>query len=396
MEIQRRQSARSGLGGVGHLRADKAPTGRGESEFLEQIFHNLLLNFTWWVNREDPTGVTFSRAAFSASTISASSTAHPLPDGGLSTKGTARPGSRFSLNLMRIALELSLRDHAYEDIATKFFEHFLFIAEAIEPGGMSDTELWDDEDQFFYDVLRTPGEPALSSHPLARRPVPLLAVEVLHQDFAENLPKFVRHGLVRLAAPRTRQSRRQLARAERRGVSASVASAPPPAPLRADANARRDRIPFGFRHPFVSKYHEKHPYVFEHGGQVFSVEYNPGEGATRIYGGNSNWRGPVWMPINYLIVEALHKLHKFYGDDFTIECPTGSGTMMTLEGVAQELTRRLRGLFARTPTGDAPISAIPRSVAGPKLRERAALLRYFFTARRAAVWAPRIKRDGRA
>jgi hypothetical protein len=335
---------------------DRKETGVGDAVFLERVFHKLMLNFTWWVNREDHDGRNIFQGGFlGLDNIGLFDLRTPLPDGGYldQSDGTAWV-STFALSMMRIALELSLRNHVFEDLATKFFEHFIYIAEAVHAtGGANYTGLWDDQDEFYYDVLRTPGH---AGQLLRIRSivglVPLLAVEVLHEDFTLELPKFaerldwfVRHrpDLSRLVSnwrEPNPQGYRLLSLMRRHRLNCVLKRMLDEAEFLSD---------FGIRS--VSKYHEKHPYVFQHGDQSFSVEYTPGEGTTRIYGGNSNWRGPVWMPINYLIVEALHKLHKFYGDSFQIECPTGSETFLSLEGVAAELTRRLQRLFLKDAAG---------------------------------------------
>jgi Glycosyl hydrolase family 63 C-terminal domain len=335
---------------------DRKRSGVGDTVFLERVFHKLMLNFTWWVNREDHDGRNIFQGGFlGLDNIGLFDLREPLPNGGYldQSDGTAWV-SAFALSMMRIALELSLQNHVFEDLATKFFEHFNYIAEAVHAtGGASDTGLWDDQDNFYYDVLRTPGQ---AGQLLRIRSVvglvPLLAIEVVHQDFALALPEFVerlewfvrhRPDLARLVAnwrePNAKGYR--LLSLMRRHRLNSVLSR-----MLDEAEFLSD---FGIRS--LSKYHEKHPYIFKQGDQTFTAQYTPGEGTTRIYGGNSNWRGPIWMPINYLIVEALHKLHKFYGDDYQVECPTGSGAMMSLEGVALELTRRLQRLFLKEASG---------------------------------------------
>jgi hypothetical protein len=335
---------------------DRKGTGVGDTVFLERVFHKLMLNFTWWVNREDANGRNIFQGGFlGLDNVGLFDLRVPLPGGGTldQSDGTAWV-SAFALSMMRIALELALQNHVYEDLATKFFEHFLYIAEAVHgPSGAGRTGLWDEQDKFYYDVLESPEH---AGQILRIRSivglVPLLAVEVLHQDFETALPQFcermdwfVRHrpDLARLVSnwrDPNPQGYRLLSLMRRYRLNCVLSRMLDETEFLSDYGVRS-----------VSKYHAQHPYVFQQGDQTFSVEYTPGEGTTRIYGGNSNWRGPVWMPINYLIVEALHKFHKFYGADFQIEYPSGSGALLSLEDVAMELTLRLQRLFLKGPSG---------------------------------------------
>ncbi|MGA2043218.1 MAG: glucosidase [Roseiarcus sp.] len=335
---------------------DRKQSGAGDAVFLERVFHKLMLNFTWWVNREDHDGRNIFQGGFlGLDNIGLFDLRTPLPGGGYldQSDGTAWV-SAFALNMMRIALELSLANHVFEDLATKFFEHFIYIAEAVHAtGGANDTGLWDDQDKFYYDVLRTPGH---AGQVLRIRSivglVPLLAVEVLHEDFTTALPTFAerldwfvdhRPDLARLVSNWRQpnpQGFRLLSLVRRYRLTCVLSRMLDEEEFLSD---------FGIRS--VSKYHQDHPFLLQQSGESFSVAYTPGEGTTRIYGGNSNWRGPIWMPINYLIVEALHKLHKFHGDAFQVECPTRSGKFLSLEGVALELTRRLHGLFLKDGAG---------------------------------------------
>ena len=324
--------------------------------FLERIFHKLMLNFTWWVNREDANGRNIFQGGFlGLDNIGLFDLRTPLPDGGYldQSDGTAWV-SAFALSMMRIALELALQNHVYEDLATKFFEHFLYIAEAIHAtGGAGQTGLWDEQDKFYYDVLESPGR---AGQMLRIRSivglVPLLAVQVLHQDFATALPQFAermdwfcqhRPDLARLVSnwrEPNAQGFRLLSLMRRYRLNCVLTRMLDETEFLSDYGVRS-----------VSKYHAQHPYIFHQGGETLSVEYTPGEGTTRIYGGNSNWRGPVWMPINYLIVEALYKFHKFHGDAYQMEYPTGSGNLLSLDRVAMELTHRLQRLFLKDSSG---------------------------------------------
>jgi Glycosyl hydrolase family 63 C-terminal domain len=335
---------------------DRKRSGVGDIVFLERIFHKLMLNFTWWVNREDSEGPNIFQGGFlGLDNIAPFDRSAPLAGGGYVDQSDATAWvAAFALNMMRIALELSIENHVYEDLATKYFEHFLYISEAVHAtGGAAQTGLWDDQDSFYYDVLQTPGQPGqqLRVRSLVGL-IPLLAVEVLHEDFEHTLPQFharlnwfmaQRPDLARLVSdwrqPNDRDYR-LLSLMRRHRLNCVLSRMLDETEFLSD---------FGIRS--LSKYHEKHPCIFQLGDRSFAIAYTPGEGNTRLFGGNSNWRGPIWMPINYLIVEALHKLHKFYGDVYRLECPTGSGEFLSLKEIAEELTRRLRRLFAKDPSG---------------------------------------------
>ena len=341
------------------FRLDREATGQADFTFLKRIFHKLLLNFTWWVNRQDADGNNIFQGGFlGLDNIGIFDLREPLPDGGRldQSDGTAW-AAMYALNMLAIALVLAREDHAYEDMATKFFEHFVFIAAAVHSRGQDDagggTGLWDEEDQFYYDVFRVTG--AAPRRLKVRSLVgllPIFASLVLPVDFDAALPKF----------------RARLAWfAEHRPDLAALVSdwqQPGPDGLRSLSLLRKHRLnailtrmldeteflsPHGVRS--VSKYHETHPFKFAVAGQTLTLNYEPAEGRTRIYGGNSNWRGPIWMPMNFLIVMSLRKLHRFYGDSFQMALPTGSTTMATLDQIADELSRRLQSLFLRGQTG---------------------------------------------
>lgn len=331
---------------------DREANGTSDVAFLERIFHKLLLNFTWWVNRVDAEGNNIFEGGFlGLDNISVFDLREPLPGGGHldQSDGTAW-AAMFALNMMRMAIELATHDAAYEDLATKFFEHFIYIAEAVHATcGTGDQGLWDEQDQFYYDVLREPGH---APQTMRVRSIvgllPLFATEVFAADFDSDLPQFA--------------ARTDWFALHRPDLAALVSNWQTPGStghrmlsllrthrLTAVLSHMLDESEFLSDHGIrsVSKYHDQHPYVFRQDGRTFELRYEPGEGATRIYGGNSNWRGPVWMPINYLIVEALRTLHNFYGESFSVECPTGSGSAKSLGQVADELSGRLLSLFLR-------------------------------------------------
>jgi hypothetical protein len=344
----------------------KVHGGRCDRAFLERVFHKLLLTFTWWVNRKDAQGRNVFQGGFlGLDNIGVFDRSAPLPSGGyLSQADGTSWMAMYCLNLMRIALELALHNPVYEDIATKFFEHFLSIAEAmtnIGDGELKPSEpgvgLWDDEDEFYYDQLNLPDGRAIR---LKVRSIvgliPLFAVETLEPELLARLPEFSRrlqwylHNRPDLAQLVSRWQ--EPGHGERRLLSLLRGH-------RIKCLLRRmlDETEFLSAHGVraLSRYHLEHPYVFQCQGQSLSVSYEPGESHSDLFGGNSNWRGPVWFPINYLIIESLQKFHHYYGDDFKIECPTGSGRFVTIIDVAHELTRRLTRLFLRDEHGRRPV-----------------------------------------
>lgn len=335
--------------------------GTADRAFLETVFHKLMLNFTWWVNRKDSEGKNIFQGGFlGLDNIGVFDRSAPLPTGGYleQSDGTSWMGM-FSLNMMKIALELARENPVYENIATKFFEHFLSIAHAL-----NSLSLWDDADKFFYDVLHLPhGEKV----PLRVRSLvglmPLLAVEVLDPQTLNETPGFKArlewylnyrpelHSLV---------SRWEEPGAGERRLVALVRGSRMKKLLSRMLDPGEFLSPYGIRS--VSKFHEKNPYTFHVNGSAYTVNYEPAEGQTSLFGGNSNWRGPVWFPINYLLIEALQKFHHYYGDDFKVEAPTGSGFMRTLDEIADMLSTQLCALFLRDPTGSRPFQGVDRGL----------------------------------
>ena len=322
----------------------------GDLQFLERIFHKLMLNFTWWVNRKDAEGRNLFQGGFlGLDNIGVFDRSKPLPTGGYITQsdGTAWM-AMYALNLMRIALELAKHNNVYEDIASKFFEHFLHIAEAMTKMG-GESSLWDEEDEFYYDVLNLPGHKPL---PLRIRSmvglIPLFAVEVLEQEIFEQLKGFTgrlkwfldaRPDLAALVSRwhETATGERHLLSLLRGHRMKRL--------LKRMLDETEFLAPNGVR--ALSRYHEDHPYELRINGDVFTVKYLPAESESSLFGGNSNWRGPIWMPVNYLIVEALQRFHHYYGNDFKVECPTGSGNQLTLLQISEFLTERLTRIFVR-------------------------------------------------
>jgi hypothetical protein len=337
---------------------ERKQRGQADRDFLERVFHKLLLNFTWWVNRKDAEGNNVFEGGFlGLDNLGVFDRSAPLPTGGHieQSDGTSWMGM-FCLNMLDIAVELARDNQVYQDIGNKFFEHFLYIAAAMNNIGGEGIALWDDTDEFFYDVLRMPDGRAA---PLKVRSVvglvPLFAVTTVEPDVLERCPRFatslshfleIRPDLARLISrwdDAGAGERRQLALVRGHRLKRLLARALDPNEFLSD---------FGIRG--LSKYHQDHPYQFGVDGHIHSVDYEPGESTSGTFGGNSNWRGPVWFPINYLLIESLQRFHHYYGDDFLVECPTGSGQKLTLKAIADELSRRLMRLFERDEHGNRP------------------------------------------
>ena len=328
--------------------------GVGDIEFLERVFHKLLLNFTWWVNRKDAEGHNIFQGGFlGLDNIGVFDRSAQLPTGGYieQADGTSWM-AMYSLNLMRIALELSLTKPIFQDLATKFFEHFLYIAGAMANIGGKGINLWDNDDEFFYDVLHTPGQRI----PLKVRSmvglIPLFAVETLDPDLLDRVPEFKKHmewflgyrpdlaNLVSRWIEPGMGERRLLSLLRGHRMKCL---------LRRMLDEHEFFSDFGVR--ALSRYHLEHPYVFSTNGESWTVRYTPAESDTGLFGGNSNWRGPIWFPMNFLIIESLQKFHHYYGDDFKVECPTGSGKYITINEIADELRSRLSRIFLREKGG---------------------------------------------
>jgi hypothetical protein len=332
-------------------KVEKKRRGKGDREFLQRVFHKLLLNFTWWVNRKDTSGMNIFQGGFlGLDNIGVFDRSAPLPTGGYieQSDGTSWM-AMYTLNLLAIALELAKEDPAYEDVASKFWEHFVYIAHAMSHRGRNGTGLWDEEDGFFYDVLRLPDGNYL---PMKIRSmvglIPLFAVETLDPDLLERLPGFKRRlewfiehrpdliGNVACMRTPGMGERRLLSIANQDQLRQI---------LKYMLDEREFLAPYGIR--ALSQYHRDHPYELSVDGINHRVDYEPGESSTGLFGGNSNWRGPIWFPVNFLLIESLQKFHFYLGDDFKVECPTGSGKLMTLWDVAGEISRRLMRIFLR-------------------------------------------------
>jgi hypothetical protein len=335
------------------------PQGQRDRAFLARVFHKLLINFTWWVNRKDIEGKhLFAGGFLGLDNIGVFDRSRPLPNGALleQADGSAWMAS-YCLTMLAMALELAHDNPAYEDVASKFFEHFVAIADAINTLGGSG--LWDETDGFYYDHVHADG----SEMPLRVRSmvglIPLYAVEVLEQEAIACLPGFRKRMQWFL------DNRQDLARHISYMEAVSDDGRPHGHRLLAiPSRPRLERVlrylldedeflsPFGIRS--VSRFHKDHPYACRIGGEDKRVVYDPGESTSGIFGGNSNWRGPIWFPVNFLLVEALERYHHFYGDALKVECPTGSGQLMNLKQVARELGQRLIRIFLPDEKGRRP------------------------------------------
>ena len=339
---------------------DQEQNGYADRMFLESVFHKLLINFTWWVNRKDSEGNNVFQGGFlGLDNIGVFDRSAPLPTGGYLEQcdGTSWMGM-YCLNMMTIALELALTNPVYEDIALKFFEHFLAIAAAMNNIADEGIRLWDKEDEFFYDVLHLPDD---SHFPLKIRSlvglIPLCAVEAIEPRVLEALPRFKGHleWFLRYRPDLTRLvSHWQLPNSGERRLLALVRGHRLKCLLKHMLNPDEFLSDYGIRS--LSKHHADQPYILHTEGVAHTVRYEPAESRTSLFGGNSNWRGPIWFPINYLLIESLHKFYYYYGDDFLVECPTGSGQFLNLMEIANELSQRLIRLFLRDDAGRRPFN----------------------------------------
>ena len=334
--------------------------GVADRGFLEKVFHKLLLNFTWWVNRKDPEGANIFQGGFlGLDNIGVFDRSAPLPTGGHleQSDGTSWMGM-YCLNMMAIALELAKDDPAYEDVASKFFEHFVYISRAINDVGHDSVSLWDEEDGFYYDVLHLPNgeEHFLKIRSLVGL-IPLFAVETLEPEIIDRLPGFKRRMQwfvdnhpdvpehIEMTQRSARGVRRLLSLVNRKQLKRVLSRM---------LDETEFLSPYGIR--ALSRYHLDHPYEVVVNGNVSRVDYEPAESSTGVFGGNSNWRGPIWMPVNYLLIESLQKFHHYYGEDFQVPCPARSKQNADLWQVASEISKRLGHIFIRGKDGRRPVA----------------------------------------
>ncbi|SDL35581.1 Glycosyl hydrolase family 63 C-terminal domain-containing protein [Catalinimonas alkaloidigena] len=345
------------------FRIERRLRGKGDTAFLEKVFHKLLLNFTWWVNRKDLEGHNLFQGGFlGLDNIGVFDRSAPLPDGGRLDQSDATAWmAMFCLNMLAISLELASQDPTYEDVATKFLEHFFYIAYAINDRPIAshrnEIDLWDNRDDFYYDVLHQPGQPPryLRVRSLVGL-IPLLAVDTIDDDLLKRLPHFAdrmewfmknRPDLCANAASVSRRGKNE------RRLFSVVDEERLRKVLAYMLDENEFLSPYGLRS--LSKFHQEHPYRLDLDNETHVVDYQPAESNSDLFGGNSNWRGPVWFPINYLLIEALQKFDYYYGESFKVEYPTGSGHELTLWEVSVELSKRMIGLFGRNAQGHRPV-----------------------------------------
>ena len=358
------------------------PDFAGDLDFLARVLQKQLLTFTWWVNRKDAGGRNLFQGGFlGLDNIGAFDRNEPLPMGGTVSQADGTSWmAMFALNLMRISIELALHDRPYEDLATKFFEHFLYIAHAMTNIGDEGIGLWDEADGFYYSVVNLPDGRMV---PLKIRSmvglIPLFAVETLEQAtlaqlprFSERLDWFLNHrpDLAALVShwnvPGTGE-RRLLSLLRSHRMKALLKRMLDPEEFLSEYGVRA-----------VSRYHKAHPYTYRVDGRTLGVDYEPSESRSRLFGGNSNWRGPIWFPVNFLIIESLQKFHHYYGNDFRIECPTGSGRLLTIDQVAEELTNRLAAIFLKNSAGVRQVNALyPKLQQDEQFRDYLNFYEYF-------------------
>ncbi len=338
---------------------DQKRHGKGDTEFLEKIFHKLLLNFTWWVNRKDAEGNNIFEGGFlGLDNIGVFDRSSPLPTGGFieQADGTSWM-AMFCLNMLAISLELAKENKAYEDVASKFFEHFVYISDAINNIGHDNIELWNERDGFYYDVLHTPDGKHI---PMKVRSmvglIPLFAIETLEADWLKDLPDFKKR--MDWFLQNRPDLTENLASMELEGVAnrrllALINPDRLRRVLRIMLSENEFLSDYGIR--ALSRWHKHNPYIFKVDDKEFRVDYEPAESRSGLFGGNSNWRGPIWFPVNYLLIESLQKFHFYYGEDFKVEFPTGSEKMLNLWEVSQELSRRLSAIFLQDDEGNRPV-----------------------------------------
>ena len=335
--------------------------GHADRQFLERAFQKLLINFTWWINRKDLEGMNVFEGGFlGLDNIGLFDRSAPLPTGGHldQSDGTSWMGM-YCLNMLAMALELSREDPAYEDVASKFFEHFIYIAQAMNDYGRDGIQLWDEEDGFYYDALHLPNgaQYFLKVRSLVGL-IPLFAVQTLEPEMLSRLQGFNRRMQWFLDNVSEAKMHIDMSQRSAQGVRCLLSLVTRERLLRVlryMLDPQEFLSPHGVR--ALSKVHQDHPYVFYADGAEYRVGYEPGESRTGVFGGNSNWRGPVWFPTNFLIIESLQRFHYYFGDELQVEYPTGSGQKATLWQIAASLSRSLSGIFLRDKTGRRPVYA---------------------------------------
>jgi len=331
-------------------KTEKKIYGKSDLEFLKKIFQKLIINFTWWINRKDADGNSIFEGGFlGLDNIGLFNRSVMLPGNTLleQADGTSWMGM-YALNMMDIALEIAMHDISFEDLGTKFYEHFVIIAEALNEMG-----LWNEEDKFFYDVMSLNKSDAF---PLRIRSVigvmPLFAVSIIKKEAFDKLPDFNKR--MKWFRDYRNASNKYLPSQQKSNHDNILLSLVHKDRLQQLLEKLLDESEFlssgGIR--ALSKFYQQNPYTLNYGGNTYSIEYDPGDSTSWMFGGNSNWRGPVWMPVNYLFINAIKNYGSFYGEDFKVECPRGSGIFLTLTEVAKDVTKRVLHIFEKNENGE--------------------------------------------
>ncbi|PYU27847.1 MAG: glucosidase, partial [Acidobacteria bacterium] len=361
---------------------EKRVRGRADRGFLERVFQKLLINFTWWVNRKDPNDLNVFEGGFlGLDNVGVFDRSAPLPAGGHleQADGTSWMGM-YCLNMLAMALELSREDRVYGSVASKFFEHFIYITQAMNDLGGEGIALWDEEDGFYYDALYLPD----GSHSFLKVRsmvglAPLFAVETLEPEMLVNLPHFrerVQWFLENVPAATRHIDMSQRSPSGPRRLLSLVNRERLLRVLRYMLDEKEFLSPYGIRS--LSRFHLDHPYTLRMMGSEYRVGYEPAESRTGTFGGNSNWRGPIWFPVNFLIIESLQRFHYYFGDELLVEFPTGSGRQQTLWQIAAELSRSLSSIFLRDQSGRRPVSgSTERLRCDPFWRDLVCFFEYF-------------------
>ncbi|MBI4750280.1 MAG: glucosidase [Acidobacteria bacterium] len=342
---------------------EKRIRGVGDRRFLERVFQKLLLNFTWWINRKDAEGNNVFQGGFlGLDNIGVFDRSAVLPTGGHLEQSDATSWmGMYCLNMLAIALELAHDNMAYEDVASKFYEHFLYIANAMNHISNEDIELWSEKDGFFYDVLQLPDGRHFKLRVRSMVGlIPLFAAQSMEADWLKQLPGF--HKRMDWFVKNRPELQRNISSVDEEGnIVQQLLSIVNASQLRRVLKVMLNEAEFLSEHGIrsVSRFHLTDPYVLQVGGQEYRVDYDPAESSTGLFGGNSNWRGPIWFPVNYLIIESIQKFHHFFGDDFKVEFPTGSGNQLNLWEVSVELSRRLTRIFLKDEKGRRPVYDMP-------------------------------------
>ena len=337
---------------------DQKLQGKSDINFLERVFHKLLINFTWWVNKKDRGGNNIFQGGFlGLDNIGVFDRSSRFATGShLDQSDGTSWMAMFSLNMLRISLELSKKKSIYQDLATKFFEHFLYIAKSMTNMGSEGVGLWDDEDEFYYDALHIDDRIYRLKVRSMVGLIPLFAVEVLEPELMKIAPEFearLNWFLTNKPEMAALVSRWNEKGSGERTLLSLLRGHRMKKLLERMLDETEFLSDYGIR--ALSKYYEQNPYEFYMNGKKFEVKYTPAESDNALYGGNSNWRGPIWFPVNFLILESLYRFHHYYGDDFKIECPTNSGKYVTIKEAADQLAVRLSKIFLKDENGLRPV-----------------------------------------